>query len=661
MNKKRCLTKNEWLNWQRGLCEMPSTTDLSKPSRALGALTSSIRTFAHKVVAAPTAGVALGHFVLMHERMLECSNIAQAYQMLLATSPTKKGGNDIAASKFAEKYDRYQREVCEITLRPKYKRMLYRISKLVDARVAEWKNTIDHETLVYTSPKINKIEKCLEEKNDEIVEKVAEYEQESNNWAVLNHWPSRMSRSYKKEARENAQRAGIQGFAVRPSSDLANHLLFHSKETAARKVVWDMEQNIAVSPEDVEEARTLMFEYASEYECEDYASLVMDGAFFMTPTKAINLTESLAARLGKAMASSLEAVKSQAPSGGNLVRGCDEYWGLAQKAGGSSAHVDPSVFPVARTANKVITEILSRFGYAVSAPEKSGRGRHAAFKYTVRGPSGDVSDVWYIPYDNRGDSVTKTAALAETVAARTADSNPVVAIWHYLPPGEKAMSLYYLETLCHELGHAVHFLALQAATGEDLTLHMDMDYSEVPSMLLENYYRDPETLIRWSSRGAIRAAKSRRYWARRLRLSPMDVKSMYDIAYSTCVDIKSVYSKDASFEDIVKETKRAVFAVDKDYRRADNMLFSFDGRAGMWSEHVTGIAVAQKILGMSHRGIISTNKTADAFESLMDNILSKGVDNDEIERCWISEFGESLSKTAISGFSMLGDLYERVA
>lgn len=501
----------------------------------------------------------------------------------------------------------------------------------------------------------------LDREMDKLTAKVSRQEAqhgrtvEQEGGVLFAHWPARANPAMEEEARMAALRRQERGFLVYPSEDPGAHLMQHSNDPQVRQRLWETRQTqVCVKPKDIEKMRRLRQRQAEHMEFADHLAYQMSNATIMTPRRAERLmhrslqqikpTMTRAARRGERKHKLTPQVA--ADFGFSFLEGSGRR---------ETPEVSPRAFPWRPTAIKIISELMGLGGWVCqAAPKALGRGNTRMLRFAFRHADGRRAQLWYGPFSPSplpNSQVGAQACLIRATLSEETDIERICTIDHQVPAGREHFTLYDIQYLCHELGHVLHFLALPGQDFAEVEQTTD-DFVEVPSILLQSYYRQPETLMRWMSNKAPKSLRQRSYWTRRLRRDPLHALWYQRSMFRAYLDLQ-LHRKDAgSLEEVVRQTYQ-VSPAPLGQGQTDHLnYFDWSALSGMGISHLAGEAMAHRLMPIPENGQIDSQALGICFQELLD-VLVRGLTGMKLRRVWRQWRGETMITSMDEGFRTL--------
>lgn len=475
---------------------------------------------------------------------------------------------------------------------------------------------------------------------------------ESEGGTLFSHWPARANPALEEEARLAALRRQERGFLVYPTEDPGTHLMQRSKDAHVRQQIWlNRQAQVCVRPADIEKMRQLRHAVATHMNHDDHVAYQMHGTTFLTPDRAERVMQRSLDQLRGPMkrAARRGAARKQ------LAAPTAADFGFALTHGSNPKDiptVSPRAFPWRSTTIKVMNELMALGGWtSVAPPKATGRGTSRLLRFFFCHESGRRAQVLYGPFNpspSPNNQVAAQACLVRTALAEETHVEQVCMIDHRLPAERPHFNLMDLQYLCHEIGHVLHFLALPGHTFLECG-QLTADFSEVPSILLESYYRQPETLIRWLGPQAPKSLRKRAYWTCRLRRDPIHTRWYQRSMLRAYLDLRLHRKDSGTLDEVVAEVQTLAPCPWPDEQRDHLNYFDWSTLSGMGISHLAGEAMAHRLLPIPTQGVLASEQVGAQFQRLL-SVLTKGVSGPKLRRAWRQWAGESMTTSMDEGF-----------
>lgn len=313
-----------------------------------------------------------------------------------------------------------------------------------------------------------------------------------------------------------------------------------------------------------------------------------------------------------------------------------------------------AIFPWRETALKMLGELFSVGGWKPHKPTRiHGQGIWSVVHMQLQREDMRKCHLFYAPFRPREGAYAYSAGDASAVlGAWDPEPNkagtPVVWITQALDKATQSFDVDALGVLCHEVGHALHFLGLPGQMADEASA-IPEDLSEVPSYLFQLYCQDPCTLARWASRKGPAAARRPRYWKRKLAVDGGEILEHQKTLIECGIDIEAHHSQEA-FEAIAKRAWRqagsALHEADQSWRRT---YIWEDHTAGMDYTHPWCRGVVRRLVTIPDNGCLNSSTIGDLFLSMQEDVLNKAPTPDRAAKAWKRWAGETFLQSARHG------------
>lgn len=465
-----------------------------------------------------------------------------------------------------------------------------------------------------------------------------------------------LHRDYLRQAKRAAEKRGMKGYLYVYGTEEADMALREAHCPEFRRLVgW--ESNYIPSPTAAIEAmRALRHSIALEDNQPNYATYAL-GHFSIFPK-----FERIAKRLNKARSALRKPVQDLENAALAYLNATDHdleptpgnrSFAVAQSCG--AVYPGDNLFPWRETALKVFSELLSATGWAAYKPARvSGEGQWSTISFHVARHDGQQAHVIYAPFrphlgeDTYSDGVAN-AVLGSWSADGSSSTAPVVWIDQGLNPAVAGYDLDDLRVLCHEIGHAIHFISMPGDTPDECAT-VPVDLAEVPSYLMELYMRDPTVLSRWVSRKSPAAAKRSRYWRRSLMwMEDMAVDHQL-VLRSAYVDLQAHLSPQTGFIELNRQALAddglGMHDEDGSWRR--NFVWDDNYACQDYTQTVSR-SIVWRLVTVPEHGRTNASLVAQTFCGLLDNVLVKSPTPQAAARRWAQWANEPFSRTLEAG------------
>lgn len=462
-------------------------------------------------------------------------------------------------------------------------------------------------------------------------------------------------RSYLTAARKAAKERELEGRLFKPWTDEANGAACHADFSDLRRHIWHEENYAPVPMAAVEKMRRTRHAQAHACGVYSHADLrFLNHMVYANPRSLVKDIQQARLPLIQAHRSLLKAGQKLAAANGlrideDSLAPWNTHYILEQA--GLRLNVDvPGVFPWRETCLKVFSEIMSQCGWSQASPAKiSGQGEWSVVHFHIqRDATGQRTHLLYAPFRPRhkGHSYFAGVAIAlinrwSSQGANTRDNT--VWITQSLDIDSKHFSLDDLRVLCHELGHALHFSAMEGQTADELS-HLPEDTTELPSYLLEMYHRDPSVLARWASKKGPAAAKRPRFWKRKLEWGAEAAVEHLDFLRSAQLDLMAHLECGRSYKELAEE----LLALEGQHLRKEDDTWK---RLFIWDTDLACVdftqslpqSMVRRIITVPDHGMMNSQTAARAYRALLDEVMLGADTPAKAAAKWKRWAGESFS------------------
>lgn len=486
-------------------------------------------------------------------------------------------------------------------------------------------------------------------------------------------------RDYYTAARKAARARGGQGYLFVPWSEEAQAARDWAEHAELRRLLWVEEEHAHVPMAFVDRMRQLRQELAERVGSDNYAQMRFDETMVCADPSY------LASQMGKArrilrqpVRQMHAALRALARANGLAIEGdgpdlapWDEYF--CRRMAEPAVHFDEAkVFPWRATSLKVFAELLQQCGWHLASPTRaSGQGTWSVIHFHVEhDDTGRRAHLIYSPFRPHQKGHSYSAGEACSVINHWhpgpgEEREAVVWINQTLDPKLMGFGLDDLRVLCHEIGHALHFIALPGHGPREIDYVPD-DFTELPSYLLELYHRDPSVLARWASPKGPAAARRSRFWVPRLAWEINTAENHQSQLRSATVDLVAHMDAGRPFQDIA----RTALAQDGVTMRDEDSSWRRDF---VWEDHLAAVdftqilpgSLARRLVTVRDDGRVDGATVARAYCDLVDEVLVPGTTPEMAARCWRrwtkETFRASLARATIAHAHQSARISRRLA
>ncbi len=468
---------------------------------------------------------------------------------------------------------------------------------------------------------------------------------------AVEQWPEN-EKLFRGYARKLARKRGLGGYVALPLSQASQLLVTQEKDPDLRKHLWNLSDSngkLWFTEDDIDVTRAMGRSYARALNMAGLAQQVANGAYLGGAGRARRWLTRRVTALDKALANTLHSVDSACGDDGALARWNMGY--AARHIDRPEVNIPATVFPIMSTARKVIREMMGIGGWEVGKVYALGRDARVMLDFRMKNTSnGREARLLYAPYDPYQEPGFPYGGMAIDIRCPLSGTHGdnLVMIKHYLESKKRGMDAYDIELLCHEIGHALHFLAVPGKTVDEID-NVNLDFDEMPSMLAQRYGRDPRALARWAHAGAGKTWHDWRVWRRHLKFGTSDALAHYRHGVTSLLDLKLHGDDDSSTRTIIERTKKSL--VNKSLFDGTFALcaYNWDERGGSSINYFIGGALAERMAPRDADGMIRSEDVAVALQRVLTGVIATSVTMNDIQRNWRRTFGESMTESLRCG------------
>ncbi len=468
--------------------------------------------------------------------------------------------------------------------------------------------------------------------------------------------PEGVHRCYLKKARQAGAEKGTSPYLFRPFTSESWAVRTTTENSELRRLLWLEDIHAPVPTAAVESRRALRHAMAQSEDWNNYAEYTLAEAIYPHPSKLVHALRqarkrlrSDATRLRQAMLNNVNARQE----GVDPLTKQPWDWEKVDAEAFSWGTQTPfeTIFPWRETALKIFGELLPLCGWTYAqAPEISGEGLWSVIHFQIeQQEDGHKAHLFYSPFrpHQKGNSEYSAgeAYLFNSGWHPKGQQGTVPCVWinQALDEEERCYDIEQLRVLCHEIGHALHYISLPEEHAAE-SWSVPSDIMEVPSHLLELYPRDPAVLARWASKKGPAAAQRSRYWNNKLRQSPSVLLDHQNYLRSAEADLRLSMNPDEPFQ-----------AICRDVLESDGLPFlKEDGswrRLYLWDDHLVcndytqclPPSIARRLVTLTDRGTVDAATVVATYNQLISEVLSTGTTAKRAARNWKQWTGETFA------------------
>ena len=432
-------------------------------------------------------------------------------------------------------------------------------------------------------------------------------------------------------ARDQARSLGWGGWAVLPHEDLGKEVLRHVSNRTIREFIWTVRQKLPDSNATVQDMLAARYREAVESDHSSAAHHTMFDRALSSPRAVTRLlNESMTNTRGVVRAMS-DLLNTRAPKFG--ITGQIEPWDVEYLLHRTARGEPERAMPLGTTVRAVVGKLVAFSGFELVRTKVHGTGGERLWSFDLMRADGTPAQIWLAPFCRLGFINRDQAGFALGIRERwhgTQERMPVAGVQLTLMPTDRHISWENLRVLCHELGHALHFMTLPGH-GPDEFSAFPNDLVELPSQLLEMVAHDPEFLASVSSASKTQwrafladSISTTPAWLRDLSSSHVDMRTHMSTRPHE-IDIRAIARQGAQLMDM------ATHPADMSY--LSNFQWYGAYAASDYTYPFT-LAMCETLTTRRGDGSVDAQATGLMFADLVENLLSKHVRSKPLLTAW---------------------------
>lgn len=471
--------------------------------------------------------------------------------------------------------------------------------------------------------------------------------------------PPGLSRETTRKAKAAGQARGNAPYLFRPFTTESAEAMVGSESAELRRLLWLEDAHAPVPTPAVEQRRALRQRVAEEAGYHHFADYILrNQAIYPRPEKLIHALRQARKRMrsdgGRLRKAMIDYTNARFP---NMDPATNQPWDqplVSVEGNLLNQWMDAkAIFPWRETALKIFAELINECGWSYSqAPTISGEGLWSVIHFQLeRDSDGRRAHFFYSPFrpHQAGNSEYSAgeAYLFHTSWTPEGQEDAVPCVWinQALDLDILGYTLEDLRVVCHEIGHAMHYITWPSAHYTESWM-VPSDLMEIPSHLLELYPKDPSVLARWASRKGPARARRSRFWHNKLRL-PADILLEHQDALRTAeADLRLCLAPDESLRSIAQDLYAGdglpFLEEDGSWRR----LFLWD-EANACHHYTQSLppSIVRRLVTLTDRGTVNAAHVVATYNSLLENVLETGTTAAQAARNWKAWTGETFATT----------------
>lgn len=479
----------------------------------------------------------------------------------------------------------------------------------------------------------------------------------TGNWLTISQ-ARQLPVALRKQARAAARELGFEGWFIKSDTWLADEALAHLKDRSLRQAIWQDQQNI---PENDLTVRSMIMARQQNANLEGfgtYSQKALAKRAIRSPGKVLSM---MSGSLDQLEACRVRFEKNLAIKASQMGIDHVEPWDRAfiiEQCNKALKPMPVDAFPVEKTLMVAIPELLALGGWTHSECIVHGSGATRSWQWRIMRKDGRRAQLWVSPFNPKNGA---SGTVGHMMLCRSPWSAPdmpeveaVVGVSMAVPANHKNFEMHDLCILAHEVGHALHFLAMDHAVPDQHEAFTD-DMVEFPSQLLQAYPCDPAVLARWAD-PAVPRARRKAEWARYIDGSVCSIDAWVHELMESWVDLAIHHEHDASQTSLRRSWLEACgrFGMDPHPLRRDYLhYFPWEGYAATNYAYPMGGFMAALFCKYRDDGTINAQAIGKNFTALLDGPLRQGVDGASFRREWRKFKGESVEVSVRRGTKLV--------
>ena len=294
-------------------------------------------------------------------------------------------------------------------------------------------------------------------------------------------------------------------------------------------------------------------------------------------------------------------------------------------------------FPLSRVINVIIPDLLSMGGWnTIGEPQRVGRGKKCLYLYRVH-KEGKMAMLYFAPYPGQdvkdSDSCQAYACVLRERWTNGTPTTPVFLVAQNFDLQNGYLTdLDQLTFLCHEFGHALHFMAMKGETFDEYS-RLYNHLAELPSTLFEYLTQDPELLQKWCN-PKFKAGRKQSYWKNRTR--KLDLQDYVENTERAYLDLLVHRTHDSDLVAMHRKLRKLV-GRDELHPQDKSAYTHFDRTevAALFCTYGVAHALTKRLVP----GAVTFRKVVSEMNFLIDTVMTGQSD---FASLWKKSYGVSL-------------------
>lgn len=295
---------------------------------------------------------------------------------------------------------------------------------------------------------------------------------------------------------ESARAKGLEGVLIERSGLVIKKALTECENRHVREAVWKMHQESTlkndVASKKLFDARQIM---AANHGFSSFAHHELSGRMQSNPKSLVRSFEKNLTHAAHLFNQADDFLSEFAQNNFNIekVEDWDKSYLTHEYSRQKYQDFPVEYFPWIPTLKKVVPELLAITGWFVISSDVIGEKECLMMHWEIE-RKGEKNHIWVAPFQSSKVKDLNIDGDADYV--RVGPNKTFHGCIHLFENSKsKGIDLVKLEALAHEVGHLMHWLSIPPSASDKVT---PRDLTEIPSVLLEHYPRDPSVLKRWS-------------------------------------------------------------------------------------------------------------------------------------------------------------------
>ena len=470
---------------------------------------------------------------------------------------------------------------------------------------------------------------------------------------------------YKKNhltlASKTATSMGLKGYVFNMGEEETDSLEFCALGDLRQAYCYNQYTHPLTS-EEIDERVALRNSLGQLKKNKNYAAYQLNGSLLSNPSV---LSSILRSNLNKIRNKSAQYVRSSSRYSkeqyGTTVAGDDlaAYWNTQAFLTDyevASFEASEALFPVHETIQKIVVDLMAEAGWEMVAPIATlGQGQYIVYHFYLE-KKGKKAHIIYNPYRPKSGGADYSAATAASVMTHWhGKQKRACLVWIDQDMDGINMDVKNIKHLCHELGHALHYMEMEGSSPYETAMVCE-DLYEIPSHMMELYMQDPKVMASWVSEHAPEETKQAEYWMNNNDAGTGKILSLQRSLLHALNDLE-IYTTKGTAEDVCRANyNEQGLTFHADYSEWKNCFINEDGMACTYYQQLFPRGMALSLIPVSKKNTTEAKMVTELTLSLIHNVLNKGDSSepDKVKRAWKKWAGTSFSSALRHALEMIG-------